>query len=613
MMSTLINLKTKINNTYYDFFSSVTIFQACLEKYVFIPRFCYHVSLKISGNCRMCLIEEKSSIKPLASCAVNLLNGMTIYTNTETVKKAREGVLEYLLINHPLDCPICDQGGECDLQDQSMVFGSDKGRFYEKKRSTPNKNFGFLIKTFLNRCIHCSRCTRFLQEIAGDNTIQLLGRGKKMEISNYIYKFITSEISGNIIDLCPVGALTSKPSAYKARIWELTSIYTYDINDGFATNIQIDFRGLEIIRILPKINKQQNDEWISDKTRFFFDSINNQRLVSSFYFFKNINIKTNWLQNLTITKNYILNTYSNLKNQLPSLNYNFGAFLDFETAISLKFLQKKFLTSKKRCKNSLDFRENFYLDLGSITNFNNNSIKSVILFFLNLRFQSPILNIKIKKLANNFFVPIYLIGFLVNSNYDVNHIGTKIQKPIFNFILNQNLSTYFSSTFLAINKKTNVVADFISNLTSYEINLISSNRVNNFLNISCGIPENPIEYNSAMYSPFSIELLHHVNDKINKQHNKKFSKILYLPTKFYFEKVSNFVNNNFTFFDTSNHFSYTLPNTKEEWKTLFAIYDTIFYNPTLLNTNLFYTSLLQTFLTKFVLKNKDKFIKQKKT
>ena len=210
-------LTLRFNDLEYSFNSPLTIFQAAQEVSLYIPRFCYHVALNISGNCRMCLVEEKTSLKPLASCAVTINTGMNVFTNTELVKRAREGVMEYLLINHPLDCPICDQGGECDLQDQSMVFGADRGRFYEKKRSTPNKNLGFLVKTFLNRCIHCARCTRFLHDLAGEPTISLLGRGYSTEISNYTNAFITSELSGNIIDLCPVGALTSKPYAFKAR------------------------------------------------------------------------------------------------------------------------------------------------------------------------------------------------------------------------------------------------------------------------------------------------------------------------------------------------------------------------------------------------------------
>jgi NADH dehydrogenase (ubiquinone) Fe-S protein 1 len=211
-------ISLKINNKTHYFVTNLTIFQACLLKSIFIPRFCYHVSLSIAGNCRMCLVEEKASLKPVASCAVSISSGLQIFTNTEVVKRAREGVLEYLLINHPLDCPICDQGGECDLQDQTLVFGADRGRFYEEKRSVPNKNLGFFIKTFLNRCIHCARCTRFLSELAGEPKLQLLGRGNGSEISNYVENFITSEVSGNIIDLCPVGALTSKPYAFKARV-----------------------------------------------------------------------------------------------------------------------------------------------------------------------------------------------------------------------------------------------------------------------------------------------------------------------------------------------------------------------------------------------------------
>jgi len=215
MSVSLIGLK--INNRPYRYATALTIFQACLEKKIYVPRFCYHVALKIAGNCRMCLLEEKSSLKPVASCAVTIGAGMVIFTETEMVKRAREGVLEYLLANHPLDCPICDQGGECDLQDQTMVFGADRGRFYEYKRSTPNKNLGFLIKTFLNRCIHCARCTRFMSELAGEESLSLLGRGYKTEISNYTRGYLRSELSGNIIDLCPVGALTSKPYAYRAR------------------------------------------------------------------------------------------------------------------------------------------------------------------------------------------------------------------------------------------------------------------------------------------------------------------------------------------------------------------------------------------------------------
>lgn len=242
-----------------QFFS---IFQACLKKKIYIPRFCYHSKLQISGNCRMCLVEEKKSLKPLASCSVLVIGGLILYTKTVLVKKAREGIIEYLLINHPLDCPICDQGGECDLQDQTMVFGSDRGRFYEfKKRSVENKNISSLIKTSLNRCIQCARCTRFLDLFSDKfSKLSLLGRGSKTEISPYVINSLYSEVSGNIIDLCPVGALTSKSYAFKARTWELFFTYSIDIFDSLGSNIRVDYRGTDIMRIIPKLNENINSE-----------------------------------------------------------------------------------------------------------------------------------------------------------------------------------------------------------------------------------------------------------------------------------------------------------------------------------------------------------------
>jgi NADH dehydrogenase (ubiquinone) Fe-S protein 1 len=207
----------KLNDFSYTINNKLTLIQACLKNKVDVPRFCFHEKLSIAGNCRMCLVEDLKQVKPIASCAINVSNSMAIYTNTLKVKKARESVLEFLLANHPLDCPICDQGGECDLQDQSMVFGSDRGRFYEFKRSVEDKDCGPLIKTIMNRCIHCTRCVRFSNEVAGTSVLGVTGRGSKMEIGFYIENLMKSELSGNIIDLCPVGALTSKPFAFTSR------------------------------------------------------------------------------------------------------------------------------------------------------------------------------------------------------------------------------------------------------------------------------------------------------------------------------------------------------------------------------------------------------------
>jgi len=237
-----------------------TALQACEAVGIEIPRFCYHERLSIAGNCRMCLVEVEKIPKPVASCAMPLMDGMKIYTDTPLVKKAREAVLEFLLLNHPLDCPICDQGGECDLQDQAMVFGSDRSRFYETKRSVEDKNCGPLVKTIMTRCIHCTRCVRFSTEIAGVEDLGTTGRGEDTEIGTYVGKTLESELSGNVIDLCPVGALTSKPYAFTSRPWEIRNTNSIDVSDAVGSNTRIDFRGTEILRVLPRFNEDINEE-----------------------------------------------------------------------------------------------------------------------------------------------------------------------------------------------------------------------------------------------------------------------------------------------------------------------------------------------------------------
>ncbi|KAF9664144.1 hypothetical protein SADUNF_Sadunf17G0125600 [Salix dunnii] len=314
----------------------MTVLQAFEVAGVDIPRFCYHSRLSIAGNCRMCLVEVEKSPKPVASCAMPALPGMKIKTNTPVAKKAREGVMEFLLMNHPLDCPICDQGGECDLQDQFMAFGTDRGRFPEVKRSVVDKNLGPLVKTvmtryiqctrfdsettypcynmnvlqlmslefptcscFLSACIHLDysfvkavlssdvnsnvllgphRCVRFATEVAGVQDLGMLGRGSGKEIGTYVEKLMTSELSGNVIDICPVGALTSKSFAFKARNWEMKGTETIDVSDAVGSNIQIDSRGPEVLRITPRLNEDINEEWISEKTRFCYDGLKRQRL-----------------------------------------------------------------------------------------------------------------------------------------------------------------------------------------------------------------------------------------------------------------------------------------------------------------------------------------------
>ncbi len=278
--------KLVIDGTEVEVEDGTTLIQACEDAGVEIPRFCYHERLSIAGNCRMCLIEVVGSPKPMASCALSV-NDLRpgrdgeppeIKTNSEVVKKAREGVMEFLLINHPLDCPICDQGGECDLQDQAMAYGVDSSRFALNKRAVEDKNIGPLIKTIMTRCIHCTRCVRFMTEVAGVEELGAIGRGEDMEIVTYLERGMTSEMSGNVIDLCPVGALTSKPYAFSARSWELRKTESIDVMDAVGSHIRVDTRGPEVMRILPRVNDSINQEWISDKTRFIWDGLRTQRL-----------------------------------------------------------------------------------------------------------------------------------------------------------------------------------------------------------------------------------------------------------------------------------------------------------------------------------------------
>ncbi|GBF88631.1 NADH:ubiquinone oxidoreductase 76 kDa subunit [Raphidocelis subcapitata] len=255
-----------------------SVLQACDAAGIDIPRFCYHQRLSVAGNCRMCLVEVEKSPKPVASCAMPAGPGMKIKTDTPLVKKAREGVMEFLLINHPLDCPICDQGGECDLQDQAMVFGSDRSRFSEMKRAVEDKNLGPLVKTVMTRCIHCTRCVRFSTEVAGVQDMGVTGRGRDSEIGTYVEKLLSSELSGNVIDLCPVGALTSKPAAFTSRPWELKTTESIDVSDALGAAIRVDARGPEVMRIVARLNEAVNEEWISDKARFQYDGLKRQRL-----------------------------------------------------------------------------------------------------------------------------------------------------------------------------------------------------------------------------------------------------------------------------------------------------------------------------------------------
>ena len=275
--------KLKINSTEIEVPAGTSILQAAEMLGIEVPRFCFHDKLSVPANCRMCLVEVKGGPpKPVASCAMACGDNMEVFTNTDMVHKARKGVMEFLLINHPLDCPICDQGGECDLQDQAIGYGFDRSRYHENKRAVKDKNLGPLIKTSMNRCIQCTRCIRFADEIAGVPDLGLLNRGEDVEISTFIEKSISSELSGNLVDVCPVGALTNKPYAFKARPWELSKTESIDVHDAVGSNIRIDARGGEVMRILPRLHEDVNEEWISDRTRYAYDGLKRQRLDRPF-------------------------------------------------------------------------------------------------------------------------------------------------------------------------------------------------------------------------------------------------------------------------------------------------------------------------------------------
>jgi NADH-quinone oxidoreductase subunit G len=270
--------KLTINGTEIEVPPGFTILQACNQAGIEVPHFCFHQRLAIAGNCRMCLVEQEKAPKPVAACAMPVGEGMVVHTNSPLAQKARKGVMEFLLINHPLDCPICDQGGECDLQDEAMAYGKDRGRYQELKRAVRAKDFGPLVKATMTRCIHCTRCIRFASDVAGVPDLGGTGRGENMEVGTYIEKALGSELSGNMIDLCPVGALTSKPYAFEARSWELRKTESVDVLDALGTNIRLDTRGQAVLRILPRINEDVNEEWLSDKGRFAVDGLLKRRL-----------------------------------------------------------------------------------------------------------------------------------------------------------------------------------------------------------------------------------------------------------------------------------------------------------------------------------------------
>jgi NADH-quinone oxidoreductase subunit G len=414
--------KISIDGKEYLVEDGITIIQACEAAGVQIPRFCYHEKLAIAGNCRMCLVEVEKAPKPVASCSISVTEGMIIKTESAMVKKAREGVMEFLLINHPLDCPICDQGGECDLQDQAFKYGNCKSDYKEDKRAVDDQYMGPLIATNMTRCIHCTRCVRFLEDIAGTNELGAIGRGENMAISTYIASSITSELSGNIIDLCPVGALTSKPYAFTARSWELSHTYSVDVMDGVGSHIRIDTRGNEVMRILPQAYEEINEEWISDRTRFSYDGLKYQRLDSAL-------IRHN--KSLSpVDYKIAIEEAARVIQGGQNLGVILGKLSDVETMFAAKGLVQKFGSGY------IDFEVDLHGLSGKSRGdyiFNSKIIgveeaDHLLLINTNPRYEAAVINGRIRKSVIHNQLKVGFIGAPVNLNYDHEPLGEDVVK-----------------------------------------------------------------------------------------------------------------------------------------------------------------------------------------
>ena len=414
--------KIFINGTQIEVESGMTVLQACELAGIEIPRFCYHERLSIAGNCRMCIVEMENSAKPVASCAMPVAEGMKVKTNTPLVHKARKSVMEFLLINHPLDCPICDQGGECDLQDQAIAYGKGISRFIEKKRAVKDKNLGPLIKTHMTRCIHCTRCVRFSEEIAGNRQLGVIGRGEDAEITSFLEKNIDSELSGNIIDLCPVGALTSKPYEFVARPWELKKTNSIDVFDAVCSNIRIDSKGDKVLRVLPRINHEINEEWISDKTRFAYDGLNYQR-IDRFYS-RDIDGKLKEDSEESVLKILKKKFETIESNRIASL---VGNLVDCESVFAFKLFLDKINALNYDCRQDNSFflprQRSSYIFNSKISGIDESDL--CVLIGTDIKKEAPILSARLRQryLQKDNYFPVLRIGCNYKTNFNVVDLG----------------------------------------------------------------------------------------------------------------------------------------------------------------------------------------------
>ncbi|KAI0161251.1 hypothetical protein GGR57DRAFT_454093 [Xylariaceae sp. FL1272] len=404
------------------------LIQACEKAGATVPRYCYHEKLMIAGNCRMCLVEVERAPKPVASCAWPVQPGMVVKTNSPLTHKAREGVMEFLLANHPLDCPICDQGGECDLQDQSMRYGGDRGRFHEigGKRAVEDKNIGPLIKTSMNRCIHCTRCIRFANDVAGAPEMGSFGRGNDIQIGTYLEQNLDSEMSGNVIDLCPVGALTSKPYAFRARPWELKKTESIDVLDGLGSAIRVDSRGLEVMRVQPRLNDDVNEEWINDKTRFACDGLKTQRLTMPLVRREGKFEPASWEQALT----EIGAVYRQVAPAANEFKVIAGELTEVESLVAMKDLANKLgsdnlaldmPSGNQPIAHGVDVRSNYLFNskIWAVED-----VDCLLLVGTNPRHEAAGLNARIRKQWLRSDLEIGVVGESFESTFEFEHLGT---------------------------------------------------------------------------------------------------------------------------------------------------------------------------------------------
>ncbi|MBM3514015.1 MAG: NADH-quinone oxidoreductase subunit G [Alphaproteobacteria bacterium] len=400
--------------------ANTTIIQAAEVAGVEIPRFCYHERLSIAGNCRMCLVEVEKSPKPVASCAMPVGEGMVVHTRSAKANKAREGVMEFLLINHPLDCPICDQGGECDLQDQAMAYGGDRSRYQENKRAVKDKNMGPLVSTIMTRCIHCTRCVRFATEVAGVPELGATGRGEDMEITSYLEKSLSSELSANVVDLCPVGALTSKPYAFNARPWELRKTESIDVLDALGSSIRIDTRGRDVLRVMPRLNESINEEWLGDKSRHAIDGLRYQRLDRPYIRGANGKLQeASWAD-----------AFNAIARRVVGLNGSriaaiAGDLVDCESMFALKQLMISLGSPNLDCR-----QDGAALDPSVRASYLFNSTiagieeaDAILIVGCNPRKEAPVLNARIRKRYLKGGLSISVIGENVDLTYPYHYVG----------------------------------------------------------------------------------------------------------------------------------------------------------------------------------------------